>query len=318
MGSVEFASKIKRIITELSDEEKEDIKYINKGLSVLALHAKAPVDRMNSNFSWREDEYNAWMENSVSVGVSLDGRTDILYRATKEALALRDNSDIIPSIAKGMNSINNIHHKIRGELEQRVQETKEIIENAMAEYASSSECPKGEIPKRFNVYKHYYGVEIEFMSESGSFTWIDVIEYLQTLYSWDLDLSKWHSETVFRRGKNLFSGCIFSLAGRFPDRQEMVSSIERRAGQVSNSISKATTMLIAGKNSSEKKLDLAKKYDIPIIAVDVFAVLINASEYKTDRRITHIKNSDSVRDYIENLFRHYNLTEHVNNGIFLA
>ena len=78
----------------------------------------------------------------------------------------------------------------------------------------------------------------------------------------------------------ILNNMVFVISGVFEEftREELKDQIEQNGGNVSSSISKRTSFLIAGINPGPSKINKAEKIQVPIIKEDEFIKMINLTE----------------------------------------
>ena len=78
----------------------------------------------------------------------------------------------------------------------------------------------------------------------------------------------------------ILNNMVFVISGVFEEftREELKDQIKQNGGNVSSSISKRTSFLIAGINPGPSKINKAEKIQVPIIKEDEFIKMINLTE----------------------------------------
>ena len=316
-GSHSCRSDIHIVLNEMKNEEKEDIRYISEGLANLGLHAKPPVDSISSATRLQEDAFYNWMSSNVHLGYALDIRVDNLRQPTMEALKLKDNTDISKSISEGMETLKNLHQRIRDALSERAELSRQCIGKAMQDYAEKFDYEIDEVKEMFAIFKHYKGCEIHFDEKYIGLEWDEVTLNLQSQYEDIFNIASTQSEITLRLPKMLFADYKILLAGRCGDRVALTQEITNRGGRVVSKLSGSTDVVIAGIAPGKQIISQARSAGILILKLDAFEELIYKATPKTDQFGGKKRYAASTKSHLESIFINYGLKNIIDDGIYL-
>ena len=316
-GSNSCRSDIHIVLNEMKNEEKEDIRYISEGLANLGLHAKPPIDSISSGTRWQEDAFYNWMSSNLRLGYASDARIDNLYQSTMKALALKDNADMSKSINEGMETLKNVHFRIRESIRDRGEMARQCLQTAMLNYAEESDNKLDDVMELFEIFKHYKGCEIHFDEKYIGLRWDEVTLHLQSQYEHIFDIANTKSEITLRRPKMLFADYKILFAGKCGDRVALTQEITNRGGRVVSKLSGSTDVVIAGIAPGNQIISQARSAGIPILKLAAFEELICEATPKTDQFVDNKRYALSAKSHLESIFLNYGLKNIIDDGIYL-